>query len=72
MKYLVTGAILALDFVLLMVTFHGSPLVYPAVAIGWGAYILRRTRDPEAAMALGIGWPLSLLIPALKYWEDRK
>ena len=72
MKYLVTGAILALDFALLMATFHGSPLVYPAVAVVWGAYIARRTRDPEAAMALGIGWPLSLLIPALKYWEDRK
>jgi len=70
MKYLVTGAILALDFVLLMATFHGSPLVYPVVSVVWGAYIMHRTRDPEAAMALGISWPLSLLIPALKYWED--
>ena len=47
-------------------------LVTPAVAIAWGIYIMRRTKDPEAAMALGISWPLSLLIPALKYWEDRK
>lgn len=70
MKYLVTGAILFVDFALLMATFHGSQLVYPAVAVAWGIYVMRRTRDPEAAMALGISWPLSLLIPALKYWED--